>query len=373
MLRVLALVTDGFGGSGGIAQYNRDLMSALAAEETVGEIIVLPRFTTTSPDRVPPKIKQASPIAAVALYVAHAIRILFQRHPIGLVFCGHLYMAPLAAVVSKLARAPMWLQLHGIEAWNRPSRLVRWSAEQSTIVTTVSRYTRRRFIGWADYEPNSVLVLPNTFGQHFTPGEENISMKAKFGLKGKRFLLTVSRLSKQDGYKGHAKIIECLPALIAEIENLAYVIVGDGDLRTELVNLAKTHGVGKAVIFLKRVESNVLRDLYRAADIFIMPSTREGFGIVFLEALACGTPVIAGDWAGARDPLQDGRLGVLTDDDGLVKAILRMMAMISAGTDCQSEGLERSRLVTKSFGPSAFLHQVSRVVKSLGGRAGDRG
>jgi glycosyltransferase involved in cell wall biosynthesis len=97
-----------------------------------------------------------------------------------------------------------------------------------------------------------------------------------------------------------------------------YLIVGDGNDRDRLATLARAEGVANAVIFAGRVGSEELPDYYRLCDLFALPSTGEGFGIVFLEALACGRPVLAGDQDGARDPLVDGELGVLVDPENVV-------------------------------------------------------
>ena len=71
-------------------------------------------------------------------------------------------MAPLAAVIAKLLRAPLWVQVHGVEAWEELSGLYRWSVETAALVTSVSRYTRRRLLEWVGIDPARVKVLPNT-------------------------------------------------------------------------------------------------------------------------------------------------------------------------------------------------------------------
>ena len=89
------------------------------------------------------------------------------------------------------------------------------------------------------------------------------------------------------------------------------MIAGDGDGRPSLELLAGQLGVRDSVRFVGHVPDDDLPDLYRAADLFVMPSTGEGFGIVFLQAMASGIPVIGGDGDGGRDPLRDGRDGAL--------------------------------------------------------------
>jgi glycosyltransferase involved in cell wall biosynthesis len=110
------------------------------------------------------------------------------------------------------------------------------------------------------------------------------------------------------------------------------VIVGDGDDKPRLESMACERGVRHRVIFVGSVNENgngdepfALIDWYRTADVFVMPSTGEGFGIVFLEALACGLPVVAGNEDGSRDALLDGALGTIIDPmekNQLIDAVL---------------------------------------------------
>src|SRR5207245_351973 len=84
------------------------------------------------------------------------------RHRIDVVFCGHLYMAPLAAVIARLKRAKLIVQAHGIDAWLRPSRLCQAAIDSADVVLCVSRYTRSCILGWSTVASERILVLPNT-------------------------------------------------------------------------------------------------------------------------------------------------------------------------------------------------------------------
>src|SRR5215467_12754930 len=94
-LRILALVTDAFGGHGGIAQYNRDFLTALAACEGVGDVIVLPRAVASDPGRLPDRVKQLDPVSGKLVYSLAVLRTLLTERSIDVVFCGHLFMVPL--------------------------------------------------------------------------------------------------------------------------------------------------------------------------------------------------------------------------------------------------------------------------------------
>src|SRR5262249_14580757 len=169
-MRVLALVTDAFGGHGGIAQYNRDFLSALARCDGVGEVIVLPRRGARSVGTLPTGVQEVRAVEHRLAYSVTAIWTAIKHRPIDLVFCGHVFMTPVAAFIARFLSVPLWVQVHGIEAWRELPVLHRWSVESATIITSVSRYTRRRLLKWVGIDPTRVKVLPNTVEPQYHPG-----------------------------------------------------------------------------------------------------------------------------------------------------------------------------------------------------------
>ena len=318
---MLALVTDAFGGRGGIAQYNRDFLGALA-QAGLASITVLPRHTPDS--AVPPQsIRQMPARPGRAAYSVAALRIaLFQS--VNVVFCGHLFMASLAAEVARLKGAKLILQTHGIEAWSRPSRMQRAALEQADLVLCVSRYTRAAVLSWAAIAPERALVVPNTVREAFTPGDGSTWRRTLGG--GKQILLTVGRTDSRERYKGQDRVIAIISDLVAKGHDICYVVVGEGDDRSRLQALARNAGVSDRVRFLGAQELPSLIETYRAADLFVMPSTGEGFGVSFLEAMASGTTAIGLDVAGARDALADGELGTVVAETELSAAIARLLS-----------------------------------------------
>ncbi|HVT26817.1 MAG TPA: glycosyltransferase family 4 protein [Lacipirellulaceae bacterium] len=328
-MRILALATDAFGGHGGIAQYNRDIFSALAGCDGVHEVIILPRIGMTSPDALPRGVQQLCPVRGRIGYSLAALQAARKYKPVDVVFCGHLFMAPLAAAIARLAHARLWLQAHGIEAWHEVSWLHRRSLETATLITSVSRHTRRHLLEWARIDPARVKVLPNTVDARYRPGPKPDRLLKRHAVGNKKVLLTVSRLSSSERYKGHDRVIRALPKLLPEHADILYLVVGVGDDRSRLETLAAECGVTKQVCFVGYVSPDELPDYFRLADVFVMSSTGEGFGIVFLEALATGIHVIAGNQDGSRDPLCDGALGTLVDPengDDLALAIRAALA-----------------------------------------------
>jgi phosphatidyl-myo-inositol dimannoside synthase len=310
-MRLLALLTDGFGANGGIARYNQDLMGALSQSTLVSNVLVLPRFAASSATR-PAKVRQLMPSPCRAAWSARAL-VLAARRRFDAVFCGHLNAVPLAAAIARLQRVPLWVQVHGIEGWRRRGPSHRHGLAAATLVTCVSRYTRARLLAWADVPAHSVRVLPNTVAANYAPRRPRTDLVARHGLAGRRIILTVGRFSAAERYKGHDRVIAALPGILARVPDAAYLIVGSGDDRPRLESLAREAGIADRVVFAGWVPDAELADYFALAHVFAMPSTGEGFGIVFLEAAASGLPVIGCNRDGSVDALAEGRIGRLVD------------------------------------------------------------
>jgi phosphatidyl-myo-inositol dimannoside synthase len=351
----LALVTDAFGGRGGIAQYNRDFLAALAASGV--HIAVRPRHAP-DPFVAPAGVRQTTPRQRLSTYMPGAIAAAF-RGPLSIVFCGHLHMAPLAAAIARVRRAKLVVQLHGIDIWPRPSWLRRRALEAADLVFCVSRDTRARALSWAALMPERVVVIPDTVGDRFHPAVRRSSLRCDRTPNRKRILLTVGRMDAREQYKGQDRVIRAMPQIVARGHDAAYVIVGDGDDRPRLEALCSEVGVADRVRFVGAVDGETLLDLYRTADLFVMPSTGEGFGITFLEAMACGTPALGLDAAGARDALAEGQFGALTSAAQLPETICDLLAAPRPDPQILADNV-RAR-----FGTTTFRRQVDAAFDRL--------
>jgi phosphatidyl-myo-inositol dimannoside synthase len=360
-LRVLALVTEAFGGRGGIAQYNRDFLAALARYDGVADVTVLPRLSANSVSMLPPGIRQLRPVESKVGYALSALWTALTLEPIDFVFCGHLLMAPLAAGICKVLNVPLWLQVHGGEVfWQEPSTLERRSVETALIVTAVSRYTRRHLLQRVGIEPARVKVLSNTVDPQYRPGPKPNYLIDRHAASGKKVIMTVSRLSKFDSYKGHDRVIRILPRLSEQHPETTYLIVGDGEDRSRLEKLALEYGVAKKVQFPGLIPPEELPDYFRLADVFVMPSTGEGFGIVFLEAMATGVHVVGGNRDGSADALADGELGWALDPDDEHELTSAISAALSAPANLDPAKVNRA----SRFSSQAFAKHLEALVES---------
>jgi phosphatidylinositol alpha-1,6-mannosyltransferase len=230
--------------------------------------------------------------------------------------------------------------------------------ERSDLILCVSRHTRRTVLDQAVVTPERVLVVSNTVGDAFTPGDDT-DIRRSLGLRDKQVLLTVGRLDSRERYKGQDRVIFAMPTLIAQGHDLVYLIVGGGDDRSRLQDLAREAGVADRVRFLGELRPEQLVEIYRAADLFVMASTGEGFGISFLEAMACGTPALGLAAGGARDALADGALGTIVEDGKLCESIGQLLS--SPKPDRQALAAE----VRMRFGRELFQDCVKAVLSRL--------
>ena len=308
--RILALVGDCYGARGGIARYNQDLFDGLADGSV--EILILARHGDARGMVLPPGVRQNPPIFGRFSFSLASIVAAWRFRPIDTVFCGHVFMAPLGFLLARLFGAHYWLQAHGTDIWKDRRGLVRRLIEYADLVTTVSRETRRILLAWVDLPPERVRVLPDTVQDVFRPGPAPAALRVRLKLGAGPILLTVGRLASNERYKGHEPVFSVLAGLREKFPDLIHVVAGDGDDRARLEAVADELPPG-AVRFLGFVPDADLPDLYRLADLYVMPSTEEGFGIVYLEAAACGLRVVGGKGGGTADAIPDERVGVIVD------------------------------------------------------------
>lgn len=234
-----------------------------------------------------------------------------------LIIATHLNFTVVAYWLRKIAGIPYWTVAHGIEAWNIERPQLTRALHHADKVLAVSGYTRQRLIDEQNLASSKVVVLPNTFdATRFQIAPKPEYLLQKHGLKPEQpVILTVARLAEAQRYKGYDRILEALPQIRQTIPDVRYLIVGKGKDRPRIENAIAQLGLQDCVTLAGFVPDEQLCDYYNLCDLYAMPSKKEGFGIVYLEAMACGKPVLAGDRDGAVDALCQGELGVLVDPD----------------------------------------------------------
>ncbi|MEM9946258.1 MAG: glycosyltransferase family 4 protein, partial [Cyanobacteria bacterium P01_D01_bin.36] len=221
------------------------------------------------------------------------------------VFCGHINLAALVAPLCRLLGIPYTILTYGKEVWYPLSTIDKWALQTANRVWTISRYSRDLACQANQVPQDKFDMLPCVVdGGVFTPSSPPQSLLEQYQLQDAHVLMTVARLWAGDIYKGVDVTIRALPKIARAFPSVKYVVIGRGDDQPRLAQLAVDLGVADRVVFAGFVPDDALVDHYRLADVYVMPS-KEGFGIVYLEAMACAVPVIAGDDDGSADPVQD--------------------------------------------------------------------
>src|SRR5690625_2769981 len=203
-MRALVLLPDAYGGRGGIAKFNRDLLAAVSSHAEVTEVKVLPRLIVDEPGRIPAKvIFDTSAANGMSNFVKRVGVELFSRQP-DLVICGHIYLTPFAWALARRFNVPAWLILHGIEAWVPPPRAIQQKVvHRFDRYISVSAHSKERFRKWCDVQPDKVDVIPNCVElTAYAPGPKPEYLLDRYSLRGKTVLLTVGRLAGIERAKG---------------------------------------------------------------------------------------------------------------------------------------------------------------------------
>lgn len=271
-------------------------------------------------------------------------------------------------------KIPYVVYAHGNEildvsrsAWEKP----RLSLTNADRILAVSRFTAR-LLGEIGVPTGKIEIIhPGCDPERFCPREPNGNLRRKLlGSKAKsRVILSVGNLVSR---KGHDVVIRALPQVLEKIPDTVYLIAGDGPYRKELEALATRLGIRERVILAGQISNDSLPDLYAMSDVFIMPSRAqiescdvEGFGIVFLEAGACGKPVIGGRSGGVEDAVLDGTTGILVNpvnSDEVAHALTRVLGDAGLAAWLGEQGRER---VVREFNWNQVCLRVEEVLTSV--------
>lgn len=317
-MRILVLTTEAFGGHGGIAQYNRNLLMALCAYPACTEVVVVPRLMSNLMEPLPARMTYLTEgLNSKLRYIWTVLKVAHSNPRFDLIICSHIHLLPIAYSLRFWIQAPILLVIYGIDAWKpTPSWLTNYLVGKIDAFVSISELTRRQFLEWAKLKNADGFLLPNSIDMtHYSPGPKNPKLLNRYGLAGKTILMTLGRLVSKERGKGFDEVLELMPHLIKEIPNIVYLIVGGGENHQRLEEKAISLGVKNHVIFTGYIPEAEKVDHYRLADVYVMPGRGEGFGFVFLEAMACGIPVVASKVDGSREAVRNGELGILVDPD----------------------------------------------------------
>ena len=272
-----------------------------------------------------PKIGMTAAPFLLAQAVRPAIARLAARYAFDLIDAHYFYPDGVAAVMlGRRLERPVVITARGsdinlIARHRLPRRMIQWAARQAAGVVTVSRALKDALVALG-VPAESIQVLRNGVDLTLFSPVDRERVRQRLGMK-QRTLLSVGNLL---AFKGHHIAIRAL-SLLPDCE---LVIIGAGPERPALDALARQTGVGERVRFAGSIGQEQLREYYGAADALVLASSREGWANVLLEAMACGTPVVASDVGGASELVASPEAGLLTEraPEALARTLQRLFS-----------------------------------------------
>jgi glycosyltransferase involved in cell wall biosynthesis len=243
-----------------------------------------------------------------------------------LVILSHINLMIIGWLIKKISpRTKLILLAHGIEIWYPLSIYKTKMLRRCDKILAVSSYTRDKIIEVHHLQKEKCRVLNNCLDPFLPLPSTRVKNKGlfkKYGFKETdTILMTLTRLSSKERYKGYDKVIEAIATLKIKYPGIKYLIAGSYDRREKMYidDLIERSGLQDNIVMPGYIENEELKDHFAMSDMYVMPSRKEGFGIVFIEAMYYGLPVIAGDVDGSRDALLNGRLGQLVHPDDVAR------------------------------------------------------
>ncbi len=274
---------------------------------------------------------------------------------------GHKNFLPLAPF---LGRTRKLLVVHGIEAWRKLNWLESAGVRDISTFLSVSDYTAHTMAATNGLDEQKFVRFPNTLDPFYAADCNSNSERASLGLPAGPMVLTVSRLDLSEQYKNIDLVVRAMPEVIRQVSGAFYVIVGDGGDRPRLEKIARELDIAEHVFFTGRVSESDLSAYYQTCDLFVLPSLKEGFGIVFLEAMYYGKACIGAPAGGVPEVIVDGQTGFLVETDStepLIKATVRLLSDKKLG--CQFGCQGRLRL-QKEFSRESFQSRLEAILCS---------
>jgi len=291
------------------------------------------------------------------------------------VYCGHVNFSLLAYMGAKLSGAKFACAVYGIDVFNLgwlPRHILRLSDK----IIAISRFTANVLLQQVSMSgPDKMAILsPAVDTDFFRPLPElRARTKKTYGFEADAVVLvTIGRLASSERYKGYETVISLMPELLKSNAKLRYVLAGTGDDIGRLASLVQDMGLSGKVLLPGWISEEEKLALLNSADLFIMPSKKEGFGIVFSEAMACGKKVIGGCVDGSMEALLDGRLdGSLVDPDDPNEIRQQILAsLIEIEQNPGGVSLRNRVLVEKFFSKEVFELNVCKIFSQSLERSG---
>lgn len=347
---VLFIGLSTFSRIGGIQNFNRRLLKNITSLSLNGELgDCVAHLLGDEEGDLPEDQREALGFGSQRL--RFVFRSLLSARNRDILLVGHINLIPLA-FIAKLIRPSIRtiLFVHGDEVWNdelRPRRFYEpMLLKYIDQIAAVSAYTARTMSRHYGPPLSRFSIFPNAI-DNFT--------RAEYSRAAGNRILCVTRISRDDARKHVDQIIRAVAELTRKDVPLTLTIVGDGDIRKDLEDLARSLRIEQHVLFAGSVSSAELEEYYENADVFILPSSKEGFGIVFLEAWRHGLPVICGSQGAPPEIISDGVDGLVVDEADPVDIARKIERILVNSTEAAQMGSNGMNKVLSHYTNSSAI------------------
>lgn len=290
----------------------------------------------------------------------------FAREKPKIIFAAHPNLAPIVAMMKAIIPgARTIVGVHGIEVWQPLAPLRRLALRRADILIAPSSDTAKRLASVQTVRGAKIHTLPWPLDPNFAKLAANAdTLSLPPGFPPGPVVLSVGRWAANERYKGADLLIQAIAQLGQDFPNLHLVCVGDGDDLPRLKEKAQDSGAKERIHFLTGISRAELAACYNGAEVFALPSTGEGFGLVFLEAMAFGKAVIGANAGGIPDVVENGREGLLVEPS--IEAVAGALRRVVSDKQFRQElGARGRQRVSADFTFERFKDRLTRIVNEL--------
>ncbi len=284
---------------------------------------------------------------------AAALMTELAAHRPGAIVYSHLGLARAHAYVPSILQRPYAVFLHGVEAWGSLEETDVRLLQGARLRLANSGFTAAR-VRALHPSIGDVVSCPLALVHDGHPANEPEDAEAASLPTDGPIVLVVGRMHASEAYKGHDQLIEAWPAVVARIPAANLVVVGDGSDRPRLEHKARLVAGGGRIRFLGFAPASLLDACYQKASVFALPSRGEGFGLVYLEAMARGLPCIGSRQDAAGDVIVDGTTGHLVDHTDTGALAARIVQLLTDDVERRAMGEAGRRRLATDFSEAAF-------------------
>jgi glycosyltransferase involved in cell wall biosynthesis len=281
------------------------------------------------------------------------------------VILSHINLLPIGWLIKRFSpKTKLVMLAHGIEVWSLPLGIKKNMLNACDDILCVSQFTKDEMIKLHGDVAKKYSVLNNCLDP-FLPvlaeRKDSFDLRSKYGLAPfDKILFTLTRMDATERYKGYDRVLQAMALLIKNMPNLKYIIGGSYDAfeKKKIDELIIELGLKDNVIITGFIPDENLKDYFQMSDVYVMPSYNEGFGIVFIEAMYFGLPVIAGNKDGSVDALLNGKLGTLIDP----MDIEALKNAIEDNFENTNKGVVNKDVLMEYFGYEGYKEKMEKFV-----------